>query len=303
MKTIDELTPTEFENLTFDLICATGFRSVVWRTPGSDRGRDIEAIFHNVDACGSEFIEKWYIECKHYKSAISWPIVYHKVAHADAHGANFLLMVSNSNPSPSCEDEINNWNLNRYPKIRFWKGYQLESILRPHKALAAKYQLVDGENVAPLAIYDLAKILLGLIQSLQSCIEFNVDPSLYSRASESLGFLISRILDDYSKSPEYSSKSNISFEEILNIDSNFDGVLPDFTSDALIAIVDLLAVETNSLSIGVSNKDADLIFSPKNPKLSLSKTGHAKILNIAIWGNFEIEFISESLLVRSCMNG
>jgi hypothetical protein len=41
VKTFLTLTPTEFENLVFDLLISRGMVNVAWRTPGADGGRDI----------------------------------------------------------------------------------------------------------------------------------------------------------------------------------------------------------------------------------------------------------------------
>src|SRR5687768_1892712 len=92
MTNIGDVSPSEFENLIYDLVSASGFKNIVWRTPGADGGRDIEATYFQHDAVGEQIEQRWYVECKRYQSSISWPIVYNKLAHADAQSADFLLL-------------------------------------------------------------------------------------------------------------------------------------------------------------------------------------------------------------------
>jgi hypothetical protein len=94
------LSPYQFENLTYDLLQAAGLKRLVWRTPGSDGGRDIEGLYTAIDFSSYHYTQKWYIECKRYSSSIDWPTVWNKIAYADARKVDFLLLVTNSNPSP-----------------------------------------------------------------------------------------------------------------------------------------------------------------------------------------------------------
>src|SRR5689334_4421657 len=99
---IARLSPGQFENLTFDCMKAAGLKNVVWRTPGADGGRDIEGYAFDRDLSGQDVVQKWYVECKLYSSSLDWPTIWNKISYADAQGADFLLVVTNSNPSPTC---------------------------------------------------------------------------------------------------------------------------------------------------------------------------------------------------------
>src|ERR1700685_4468966 len=109
LRTIDELPPREFENFAFDLLQMIGMTTVVWRTPGADGGRDIDATYHARDASGYVDRQRWFVECKRYATSIDWPTLWAKLAYADNEGADFLLLVTNSNPSPQCENQIAQW--------------------------------------------------------------------------------------------------------------------------------------------------------------------------------------------------
>ncbi len=76
LEKISQLTPTQFENFVYDCVRASGMTNLVWRTPGSDAGRDIEGQVTISDFVGVEKIEKWYIECKKFKNSIDWPTVW-----------------------------------------------------------------------------------------------------------------------------------------------------------------------------------------------------------------------------------
>jgi len=110
VRAFGDLSPSEFENFTYDVLSAAGVRGLTWRTPGADGGRDIEGHVSTLDFSGVESRQRWYFECKRYTNSLDWPLIYAKVAFADANGADFLLVVTNSNPSPACETQIATWN-------------------------------------------------------------------------------------------------------------------------------------------------------------------------------------------------
>lgn len=169
---LDRLTPSKFENLVYELLLELGLKNLVWRTPGADQGRDIEGHFERTDFSGQSLREIWYVECKKYASSISWPIVYEKVSFADNHNADFLLIASNSQPSPPCINEITAWNdQNRRPKIRFWSGAEIEHALQRHEFISAKYGLSSQpENIfyySISSIEHLTKMLYAAYSELE----------------------------------------------------------------------------------------------------------------------------------------
>ena len=50
-KKIVDLSPTELENLCFDLLLKLGLKNLVWRTPGRDGGRDVQGEHFVEDHC------------------------------------------------------------------------------------------------------------------------------------------------------------------------------------------------------------------------------------------------------------
>ncbi|MCK1970052.1 restriction endonuclease [Franconibacter sp. IITDAS19] len=136
------LSPTKFENLTFDVVTALGLRNSVWRTPGSDLGRDIEGDYFISDLSGQYQKQRWYIECKRYTSSVDWPTIWNKISYAETHVADILLFVTSSSLSPQAIDQIRLWNkANKKPLIRFWGAVDLCAKLNLHPQIAKKYGL------------------------------------------------------------------------------------------------------------------------------------------------------------------
>ncbi|MGP4131848.1 restriction endonuclease [Pantoea tagorei] len=136
------LSPTKFENLTFDVVTALGLRNPVWRTPGSDLGRDIEGDYFISDLSGLYQKQKWYIECKRYTSSVDWPTIWNKIAYAETHVADVLLFVTSSSLSPQAVDQVRLWNeKNKKPTIRFWGAVDVCAKLNLHPQIAKKYGL------------------------------------------------------------------------------------------------------------------------------------------------------------------
>lgn len=136
------LTPTNFENLVYDLLIKRGLENVRWRTPGADGGRDIEGTYSVVDFSGTATVETWYVECKRYSASIGWPLLYEKITYAANHGVDFLLLCTTAVTSPKCKDEIAKWNdARRVPLVRVWERPELERLLQNDQQLLRKYGL------------------------------------------------------------------------------------------------------------------------------------------------------------------
>lgn len=197
MKTLIDLTPTDFENLTFDLVQAMGLRNCVWRTPGRDGGRDIEGEWMVEDISGFTRSERWYVECKRYQDSVSWPTVWEKIAFAEANSAEILLVVTTSSLSPQAVDEVNKWNkLSKRPLIRFWGGHDIAPRIQLQPAILVKYGLSENPAAdAAIAILPLTRMLLRYAHSAESEEEFTEGKSRTMSAVYALAELISARLE------------------------------------------------------------------------------------------------------------
>lgn len=190
LRTLDSLTPREFENLTFDLVRASGMKNVQWRTPGSDVGRDIEGTWTEVDFSGAHTVSRWYIDCKRYGSSIGWPTVWDKLAYADSQGADYLLIVTQSTATPQCLDQINLWNgANRRPQIRVWSRHEVLVRIKQAPSVAVAYSLHDAPS-APGAMAPLTQHLARMTIAASDSHSLTGNPRHYLDAASGLAQLI-----------------------------------------------------------------------------------------------------------------
>jgi hypothetical protein len=179
LQRVSVLEPTSFENLTLDLLRAAGFRNLVWRTPGADGGRDIEGEQTITDLSGTDFRQRWYIECKRYNSSIDWPTIWKKIAYADSQGADFLLLVTNSQPSPQCETEIRTWNEGRRrPGLRVWRGYDIPMYLRLNENVAVAHGIARDTLTTSSFAIEFASALSKLAQAAHGAWVFEANPEI-----------------------------------------------------------------------------------------------------------------------------
>ncbi|WP_306589573.1 restriction endonuclease [Geothrix sp. 21YS21S-4] len=170
-----KLTPTEFENLIYDLMILNGLQNAVWRTPGADGGRDIEGQALSIDLSGNIEMQKWYVECKRYSKSIDWPTVYGKIAYADNHGADYLLLCTTTSYSPNCKTEISNWNrARRRPIVRVWDSVELERKISHESVLLIKYGLEFNDKIIESSIFSLTQFLTKVVQGLYGLLA--IDP-------------------------------------------------------------------------------------------------------------------------------
>lgn len=168
---IADLSPTELENLCFDLLLKLGLKNLVWRTPGRDGGRDLQGEHFVEDISGFTNRQSWYVDCKRYTNSVSWPTVWEKISFAESNSADILLIVTTSSLSPQAVDEVNKWNGKRTRlSIRFWNSVDLEARIKLFPEIAIKYGLSHNpEESKGLAILPLTRILLKFSNSAYSC--------------------------------------------------------------------------------------------------------------------------------------
>ena len=251
LEKISVLSPSEFENLTYDCLRACGLKNMVWRTPGADGGRDIEGIAYGRDLSGHETIQTWYIECKRYSVSIDWPTVWEKIAYADAQGADILLISTNSNPSPQCEERVRCWNeQRRRPSIRFWRGYESPRILNANLQVAASYGLVDSKSGSEAGALRLALLITKISQSAYVASELGVSYGAALEAASTLSELLSQRIDDLIKfnrlvpSAKATSKPSFHWAEILGDAENWEDV-------SLRSLLAFLRYQMNATSLRV----------------------------------------------------
>lgn len=164
---LSSLSPEQFESLTFDIVNALGMRNTVWRTPGSDVGRDIEGNYFISDLSGHYQQQKWYVECKRYASSVDWPTVWNKIAYAEAHCSDILLFVTSSSLSPQAVDQVRIWNeSNKKPLIRFWGATEVIAKLNIYPQIAKKYALKCNLDSSLDVFYPAIDLLMRITNSM-----------------------------------------------------------------------------------------------------------------------------------------
>lgn len=264
MPTINEkklaaLSPTAFENLTFDLVRADSLQNVHWRTPGADGGRDIEGELSIRDFAGQTKLTRWFIECKRYKNSVDWPTVWPKVAYADNSQADYLLMVTTGKFSTRCLDEIEKWNgLNRRPAIRVWPGQEVAFRLFLKPEIAAKYNLIDGASPSAVQISSLALHVSRMAQSA-SAHAGSAASGRYVTAATSLAILLYTRSMDLTETGSFRKSHRINKEVFpsyvnptnLEVSSDFDWI-------GLLAYLSCLHVVTKANFIAAAAADGGL---------------------------------------------
>jgi hypothetical protein len=145
----DQLSSTVFEELCSDLLSASGFVNVDWRkgtglaSSPADKGRDIVCDQPRTEPDGSQHFERWFVDCKHFKSGVPPSQLGNLLAWAEAERPDVaLFMVSNflSNPAKDYLETFKRKNNPRF-KIRYWERPQLARMLGKKIALQRRYDL------------------------------------------------------------------------------------------------------------------------------------------------------------------
>lgn len=298
IRRLQSLTPTEFENLIFDLMVSRGMTNVSWRTPGADGGRDIEGTTIDKDLSGTQVIKKWFIECKRYASSVDWPTIYTKLAYADSHQADVLLLCTTSKFSPMALTHVENWNSRRRSiAIRLWPRHELELQLQQHPDLMLKYGLSHALSTPGKSIVALALALSKSVSSHYSRLVFdNFKPDLMLQASQAIADLLSRRMEDI----EHEGRIRVSFptstaNTIENCDFTGDKVEIDEAGlRAFLAY--LVALSNDRVAVQIVTSTSCRITSRAN-LVDLIERYRPVFAAISMWGDFEFDVAKSAIVV------
>lgn len=297
--TLKSITPTEFENLIFDLMLALGMRNVTWRTPGADGGRDIEGIVIQNDFSLTQTTEKWFVECKRYKGSVDWPTIWSKIAYADSNQADILLMCISSQFTPTAITQVENWNAQRRrPLVRLWPGNQIQIFLEQHADIAMKYGLINSYTTPSGSILQLSLALSKIVASYYSKMVFNDSPQdTMLDAANRLAQLLQVRMEDIDREgrfkPLFFDGTDISTANINVEPGRYD--------------IDEMALTAFSTYISALQKDQYRIErdSSNSCRITASKSiepimerYRATLDAIALWGDFEYNFKANTISIR-----
>ncbi|MGD1156102.1 MAG: restriction endonuclease [Terriglobia bacterium] len=147
----DGLSSTDFEGFCADLLHASGFVNIDWRkgtglaTSPADKGRDIVCDHLRVEPDGSQHFERWFIDCKHFKSGVPPRELQNLLVWAEAERPDVALVIASNFLSNPAKEYLDTYRSNNRPsfKIRYWEKPQLAHMLRRKLTLQRKYDLTD----------------------------------------------------------------------------------------------------------------------------------------------------------------
>jgi hypothetical protein len=145
----DNLDSTDFEEFCHDLLIELGFVNVDWRkgTPKkaspSDRGRDLVAQRSVTDVDGHTRLETWFVDCKHYKTGVSFEPLQNLLAWAQAESPDVALVIASGYLSNGAKDGLADYKRNRRPpfRIRHWERPTLARMLADHPGLLDSHEI------------------------------------------------------------------------------------------------------------------------------------------------------------------
>ncbi|MEU5508132.1 restriction endonuclease [Streptomyces fungicidicus] len=153
------MTDTEFEEFCFALLEELGFVNIDWRkgtglnASPSDRGRDIvaERLIEEFD--GERRLERWFIDCKHYRQGVPPDKITGLLSWAAAERADVALVVASNYLSNPCKDFIATYRGNNRPsfRIKYWERPSLRKLLEGKEVFLSRIELAkqrkrDGDS-------------------------------------------------------------------------------------------------------------------------------------------------------------
>lgn len=279
-----DLSAHEFENLTYDILRLSGFENLTWRTPGADGGRDIDGIVFITDASGQRDTQRWYVECKRYDSSISWPILWQKLAYADVKKADFLLLSTNSNPSPQCETQIAEWNRTaRSPRVRVWRSYDLDHLIRLHGVVALKYGLREPTSAFDYDFGGLSELLTKTVQASYVANSLGLESNRALEAAAAISELLTLRIKQVKHLGRFPSAAE-DFEDSLYPWVAIGGELAGFDPASLRAVCAFLRFAARLDRVALSVCDGSVILRSSSKKLDgVGGSAWKAIVSIEPW--------------------
>jgi len=124
----DQISPSEFERICYELLLKYGFTELTWRQGGADNGRDIEGylVFNNQL---NQQKTKWFFECKRYASGINVDDLSSKVAWADAEKPDYLVFFLTSYLTTQTKGWLEKIRKDKFYRIIVFEGEELKNRL------------------------------------------------------------------------------------------------------------------------------------------------------------------------------
>ncbi|MGE9310810.1 restriction endonuclease [Niabella sp. CJ426] len=193
----DELSPSGFENLCYDLLVKSNFQNLVWRRGGSDSGRDIEGTYIFQNSIRNKEV-RWFFECKHYLTGGVPPEhLSSKIAWADAEKPGYLVFILSSYLTNGARTWLEKINAQGKPyDIIVIEGEELKDRLSNFPDLVEQYFSID-RYLRMLAVLKDHKLKYNIEPSYEFLKEIipNIDPTKLDL--NDIGFLLNSFYSNY----------------------------------------------------------------------------------------------------------
>ncbi len=149
-----KLSHTLFEELCFDLVSRSGFESVTWRQGSADSGRDIEAKYRVRGLLVEPFYEKWFFECKNWKTGLPEQEISTKLDWAEAEKADHLILLIASHLTRDCRDYLDKRRERLSFKVHVMEKKKLKETILKYPDLVERYFANRAQRVLRNAYLD-----------------------------------------------------------------------------------------------------------------------------------------------------
>ena len=300
LEKLRQLTPSEFENFSFDLLLLKGMQNLSWRTPGPDGGRDLEGQFIVYDLSESHRIEKWYVECKRYTANVDWPTVFKKIAYAENHLADYLLFVTTSLLTPQCKSEVlERERSKKVPFVRYWDATILPKLIDRYPILSFKYGFENEDALESESILPLLRITSKTIQCAYGTASVDKTMNKTLELSAALVDLMSARLSE-----KRIGRLSVAKRFVLDRDTYEwceieDGVsIIACDSYGLRALLSSIRFFSKSHSVRLK-KCVDALFDINIHESQMSEQFRELLTQISIWSNLEFFFANSNLKINT----
>lgn len=152
IRTLDEinfnrLSPTQFEELCFDLLMEIGFRKLIWRQGGADSGRDIQGTREVLSGLLDPYEETWFFECKRYEGGVPPEALHSKIAWADAERPKHLVFFISSYITNNARTWLEAIARDKYYRVHLIEGKQLQHLILRSQSLIARHFSSDVQQL------------------------------------------------------------------------------------------------------------------------------------------------------------
>jgi Restriction endonuclease len=152
VKSVDDLnfnslSPTQFEELCFDLLMELGFRKLIWRQGGADSGRDIQGTREVASGLVEPFEETWFFECKRYESGVPPEDLHSKVVWADAERPKHLVFFISSYITNNARTWIDKVSRDKFYQMHLIEGKELQHLVLRSQNLVARHFSSDVQKL------------------------------------------------------------------------------------------------------------------------------------------------------------